>query len=590
MSLDLDWYLLDAQLADSLLAKLNASLSKAPRPDFIGPITLTSLDFGQDAPEVTLTHLGDVWRELSDESAAAAAAAAAAAGGQHPHAGPSSAGGGAPAAVAVRHVASQSSHGYEDEYDEDEEGDVIAPGEQGYRANGRPRAPLRKSLRPGDHLARLAEHSLPFTGPGVVGPRLQTFRQYTPSDIQQVHGGAAGSSLASFPASIPHWANGGGGGGVSGSVSGSGLATPAWGAGLGTRPWPSRSQTAGAAGVAASPYHSGVPTPTTSGYFSHWPSSQQQQQPFQQQYRRPTYWRASNSGLSASRSTPAWGASPGAESGTPDGAKGGQGDPSSSSSQPLPSVQCHFSVVWSTNTLKLGINTSLVINHPTPAFMQLPLSVAVIGLGVQAGVVVAFEEGDEARGTGRRVHVSLVEDESGIGLGGDDEEEEEVDEDQDHGGVNPRRREDTNDTILASGHATTTMAAALASKTRGHISPPQYGSRRASGSQGPSQHAPPPQQRPPTVGERLLPHITLESSVGQADKHVLRNVGKVEKFIAEVLRKAVEDELVWPNFYTVALPGTQGQQQQQGATKMAPNGGGGRRQSDDAETMSNGSL
>ena len=61
-------------------------------------------------------------------------------------------------------------------------------------------------------------------------------------------------------------------------------------------------------------------------------------------------------------------------------------------------------------------------------------------------------------------------------------------------------------------------------------------------------------QRPPTIGERLLPHITLESSVGQADKHVLKNVGKVEKFLIELIRKAVEDELVWPNFYTIALP------------------------------------
>lgn len=209
-------------------------------------------------------------------------------------------------------------------------------------------------------------------------------------------------------------------------------------------------------------------------------------------------------------------------------------------------MQMQFSVVWSTNTLKLGINTSLVINHPTPAFMQLPLSVSVIGLGVQAGVVVAFEEGDEDRGTTRRVHVSLVEDESGIGT---DEGSDDVDDDELEGGS--RRREGTSDTIIASGQATTTAAAATSA--RGLRTPPQYGSRRTSHTQPPPP-VHPHQQRPPTVGERLLPHVTLESSVGQVDKHVLRNVGKVEKFIVEVLRKAVEDELVWPNFYTIALP------------------------------------
>jgi distribution and morphology protein 12 len=49
-----------------------------------------------------------------------------------------------------------------------------------------------------------------------------------------------------------------------------------------------------------------------------------------------------------------------------------------------------------------------------------------------------------------------------------------------------------------------------------------------------------------TAGERLLREVVVESEVGQVDKHVLMNVGKVEKFVLEVVRGALENELVFP--------------------------------------------
>lgn len=57
-----------------------------------------------------------------------------------------------------------------------------------------------------------------------------------------------------------------------------------------------------------------------------------------------------------------------------------------------------------------------------------------------------------------------------------------------------------------------------------------------------------------SAGINILPQLTFESEVGQHEKHVLKNVGKVEKFIAEVIRKGLEDELVYPNYYTIDLP------------------------------------
>lgn len=55
------------------------------------------------------------------------------------------------------------------------------------------------------------------------------------------------------------------------------------------------------------------------------------------------------------------------------------------------------------------------------------------------------------------------------------------------------------------------------------------------------------------VGMRLLPEMRIDSEIGHSDAHVLRNVGKIERFIADVLRKTLVDELVFPNFHTIAL-------------------------------------
>jgi distribution and morphology protein 12 len=55
------------------------------------------------------------------------------------------------------------------------------------------------------------------------------------------------------------------------------------------------------------------------------------------------------------------------------------------------------------------------------------------------------------------------------------------------------------------------------------------------------------------IGQRLLPDLHIESEIGHADAHVLRNVGKVERFIADAIRKTLVDELVFPNFHTIAL-------------------------------------
>ena len=54
------------------------------------------------------------------------------------------------------------------------------------------------------------------------------------------------------------------------------------------------------------------------------------------------------------------------------------------------------------------------------------------------------------------------------------------------------------------------------------------------------------------IGGGLLREIRVESEIGRQEdgKVVLKNVGKVEKFVLEQVRRIFEDEFVWPSFWT----------------------------------------
>lgn len=69
----------------------------------------------------------------------------------------------------------------------------------------------------------------------------------------------------------------------------------------------------------------------------------------------------------------------------------------------------------------------------------------------------------------------------------------------------------------------------------------------------PSQHNEGQQQNPRRVkAGGLLEEIKVESEIGQKEngKQVLKNVGKVERFVLEQVRRIFEDEFVYPSFWT----------------------------------------
>ncbi|KAG1728609.1 uncharacterized protein EDB91DRAFT_1060448 [Suillus paluster] len=173
-----------------------------------------------------------------------------------------------------------------------------------------------------------------------------------------------------------------------------------------------------------------------------------------------------------------------------------ESEPTPTPSPNSPDLQLHLYLNWHSN-LRLTLTTSLLINYPSPSFMSLPIKLSVTGLVFTGEVAVAYE------GSRGRVHLCVL------------------DELDPYGPTCKRPRSQSS-------------------------TPPDIDedSGKRDG-------------KPLPVGQRLLPSILIESEIGQADKHVLKNVTRVERFIQDVIRNTVEEELVFPNFHTLII-GDQG--------------------------------
>jgi len=166
-----------------------------------------------------------------------------------------------------------------------------------------------------------------------------------------------------------------------------------------------------------------------------------------------------------------------------------------------PDVQLHFRILFESN-LRLTLNTSLQINYPSPLLMALPVRLSVIGLVFQGEVVVAYE------GSRRRIHTCIIDDLDPYG-------------------------------------PTASRTSPSSSQQLGVDVGDNNDVKR-----GPAIR---PLANPSPAGVRLLPSIIIESEIGQVDKHVLKNVSRVERFIQDVIRKTLEEELVFPNFHTLII-------------------------------------
>jgi len=202
-----------------------------------------------------------------------------------------------------------------------------------------------------------------------------------------------------------------------------------------------------------------------------------------------------------------------------------------------PNLQVHLHISWESN-LRLTLATSLLINYPSPMFMTLPIKLSVTGLVFDGQLAVAYQ------GERRRVHLCILD---------------ELDR---YAPSAPYRNRDPG-----------------ASKDKSNLNSPVVTFQgRDDLAPSPAPTPPPPNphpravplshqssedsiireegggdEKPRPIGERLLPNIYIESEIGQADKHVLKNVTRVERFIQDVIRKSVVEEMVFPNFHTLIL-------------------------------------
>ncbi|KAF9445574.1 hypothetical protein P691DRAFT_805487 [Macrolepiota fuliginosa MF-IS2] len=460
MSIDLDWLKLDSTLANNLIDLLNRQLDNAERPSFIGPVQVTSLDFGSDPPEVELVDMRDIYRDFLED-------------------------------------------------DEEE-----------------------------DH------GSVKVTEGGAVEAGTEDEEGFEwVSRRAGVRGDSSGSEF--LPPHIRH------------------------GYGM------SRDYFSAAAVPAIDPWTSGLSRPLSFGYEFHSPlgaevdgttfRSPSPATPFvtsPARGRRPP--QTLNEDASGSINIPLSSAGAGTDGQLPQ-------EPLPS---PHPNLQLHFNVRWPSN-LRISLQTSLLINYPSSMFMSLPIRLSITGLVFDGELVVAYE------GEKRRVHICVLDDldpygptggrkitslgtgsnsslnsnspfGAGAGAGGSTNYE--------GSSSTPPELEDS--IIMGAAGPGLGGPSSLGVGNATLSSPHLFG---GSGTLlpahtaimsplGPNRIAHPRPSKPnlPT-GQRLLPSIFIESEIGQADKHVLKNVTRVERFIQDVVRKTLEEELVFPNFHTLLM-------------------------------------
>jgi len=189
-----------------------------------------------------------------------------------------------------------------------------------------------------------------------------------------------------------------------------------------------------------------------------------------------------------------------------------------------PNLQLHLHISWDSN-LRLTLATSLLINHPSPMFMTLPIKLSITGLVFEGQLAAAYQ------GEKRRVHLCIL------------------DELDPYAPSAPYRNRDSG--VPRDKPGLDSPVGIPSSPLNAHLRavPLSHQSSEDSIMREDSER----NEKPPPIGQRLLPNIYIESEIGQVDKHVLKNVTKVERFIQDVIRKSIVEELVFPNFHTLIL-------------------------------------
>ena len=157
----------------------------------------------------------------------------------------------------------------------------------------------------------------------------------------------------------------------------------------------------------------------------------------------------------------------------------------------LEDVQAVFRIQYS-GDIKLNLTAEILLDYPMPSFIGIPLKLNITGFSFDGVGVLANIR--------KRIHFCFLSPEDALTAVGPDD-------------------------------------------------PPEAEGQRRDSVTSPGQ-APSREHKPKFGG--LLQEIKVESEIGERDggKQSLKNVGKVERFVLEQVRKIFEEELVYPSFWT----------------------------------------
>ncbi|KAI9822849.1 MAG: Mitochondrial distribution and morphology protein 12 [Phylliscum demangeonii] len=157
--------------------------------------------------------------------------------------------------------------------------------------------------------------------------------------------------------------------------------------------------------------------------------------------------------------------------------------------------------------VKLSLTAEILLDYPMPSFVGIPLRLNITGLSFDGVAILAWIR--------HRAHFCFLspEDAAASMLGGVEHDEEDAPQ---------ARARDGSDVGAAAGQ---------------HVGQRVNGRKKSARMGG------------------LLQEIRVESEIGQREngRQSLRNVGKVERFVLEQVRKIFDEELVYPSYWTFLI-------------------------------------
>ncbi|KXJ91335.1 hypothetical protein Micbo1qcDRAFT_233853 [Microdochium bolleyi] len=230
-------------------------------------------------------------------------------------------------------------------------------------------------------------------------------------------------------------------------------------------------------------------------------------------------------------------------------------------------MQAVFRIKYS-GDVRLRLTAEILLDYPMPSFVGIPLKLNITGLTFDGVGVVANIR--------KRVHFCFLSpDDALAAIGEDDDDDQNEDDDENDGGGKHESggrggpHHDSGDLHSHQPIALATTAGVglhhtapdqphrlMESLTLDPTSPPSRRGTLTNGGIHPhhQHHQQSPQQQQQQRGKLggLLQEIRVESEIGQREgtKQSLKNVGKVERFVLEQVRRIFEEELVYPSFWT----------------------------------------